>query len=79
MRPGEKLHEELISQYDSNDTVDHGNYYIILPHHYHDTNFNYNKKKLKKVKKNFVYSSNMNNKFLSLKDLKKLISKNKIV
>ena len=37
------------------------------------------KKKLKSVNKNFVYSSNINNKFLSIKDLKKLISKNKIV
>ena len=79
LRPGEKLHEELISQYDSNETVDCENYYIILPHDYHDTNFNYNKKKLKRVKKNFVYSSNINNQFLSIKDLKKLISKNEII
>ncbi len=79
VRPGEKIHEELISRYESNDTVDLGGYYIILPHDYHDTNFYYNKKKLKKVKKDFIYSSNTNNRFLNIKDLKKLIDKNKII
>ena len=79
LRPGEKIHEELISKYESNDTADLGSYYVILPHNYHDTNFNYNIKKLKKVKKDFIYCSNINNDFLDIKNLKKLISKNKII
>ena len=67
MRPGEKLHEELISQYDSNDTVDHGNYYIKNRIIIMIQILTIIKKKLKSVNKNFVYSSNINNKFLSIK------------
>ena len=31
IRPGEKLHEEMITSSDSYNTVDLGNYYAILP------------------------------------------------
>ena len=30
-RPGEKIHEELITVSDSGNTIDVGNYYLILP------------------------------------------------
>jgi len=30
-RPGEKLHEVLVSRYESNRTVEYGNYFVILP------------------------------------------------
>ena len=32
IRPGEKIHEEMISISDSNNTYDIGNYFVILPH-----------------------------------------------
>jgi len=67
-RPGEKIHEEMISYYDSKNTIDIGKYYAIL-----DGNSlkKYSNKKF--VKKDFVYRSNLNEHFLNVDDLKKII------
>ncbi len=68
IRPGEKLHEELITKSDSELTVDLGNYYAILPNT--ETYKNYLKNsKIKKIKKNFSYNSKENKKYLSVKEL----------
>ena len=73
IRPGEKLHEELISKYEANETIDCGNYYIILPHKFYGTQFTYNKKKIKFVEKNFHYTSEKSKKFLNIIELSNLI------
>ena len=49
-RPGEKLHEEMISIYDSQNTVDLGKFYAILPDHLLKT---YQNKNYKLVKDGF--------------------------
>ena len=74
IRPGEKLHEELISSNDSNNTIELKDYFIILPHNELKT-FVYYKKKFrgKLVKKDFSYQSNTNKKFLNISDLKKIV------
>ncbi len=74
IRPGEKLHEEMISVSESYNTVDFGNYYSILPN-FHDYSRDQYIKKFggKKVKKNFSYNSFENKDYLSITDLKKLI------
>ena len=74
IRPGEKLHEELISSNDSNNTIELKDYFIILPQ-YELKTFVYYKKKFraKLVKKDFMYQSNTNNKFLNISDLKKIV------
>ena len=74
IRPGEKLHEEMISVSESYNTVDFGNYYSILPN-FHDYSRDQYIKKFggKKVKKNFSYNSFENKDYLSIADLKKLI------
>jgi FlaA1/EpsC-like NDP-sugar epimerase len=67
IRPGEKLHEELITPAESLNTYYFGKYYVITT----------NKKlikKLKKVKMKFGYNSKENN-FLSISQIKKIISK----
>jgi UDP-N-acetylglucosamine 4,6-dehydratase/5-epimerase len=76
MRQGEKLHEEMISNHDSGNTIDMGKYYIILPHsdlflkkHYLKEN------KSKNIKKEFSYNSKDNVDFMSVKDLQNLIKK----
>ena len=72
IRLGEKIDEELISKNESGRVVDLGKYYAVLS----STNLKAEKfyfKKFKKVKKNFIYSSGSNNKFLSIKELKKII------
>ena len=76
IRPGEKIHEEMISSSDSQNTLELKNFYIILPS-LNEKILSIYKKKLgaKKVKKNFIYSSNSNDKFLTLKELSQLVKK----
>ena len=65
-RPGEKLHEELITHQESLDTYDIKKYYVMTS----------NKKlvkKLKKAKLKTGYNS-LDNKFLSIQQIKKLIN-----
>jgi UDP-N-acetylglucosamine 4,6-dehydratase (inverting) len=75
IRPGEKLHEEMISISDSQNTLQFDKYFAILPaannkiRDYFLDNFN-----AKSLPENFSYSSDSNNHFLSLDDLKVLVS-----
>jgi len=70
IRPGEKLHEEMISMYESSNTFDFQKYYLIIPNNFKDS---YGKIKFKPVEKNFIYNSKTNKDFLSIKNLKKII------
>lgn len=76
IRPGEKLHEELISSHDSFNTFDIGKYYIILDTSERSMKFY---RKAKKVPKNFNYNSLTNTKYLNIKQLKNLLIKTKLV
>jgi len=81
IRPGEKIHEEMITTSDSLNTVEFKGFYIILP----NSEF-ISPKKLKeyqtfikknraqKVLKNFCYNSQNNQHFLSVTEIKKLIA-----
>ena len=74
VRQGEKIHEEMITARDSQNTLELKNIYVILPSK--NNNFlSYYKKKFNssKVKKDFTYKSNSTNKFLSINDLKKIL------
>tara|TARA_B100000941_G_scaffold290198_1_gene271511 strand:+ start:1053 stop:2045 length:993 start_codon:yes stop_codon:yes gene_type:complete len=75
VRPGEKLHEELISKFDSENIIDIGKYYLILSNiNFNKIKFNYSKKyKVKKVREHFSYNSLDNKKFLNLNEISKLI------
>ena len=76
IRPGEKIHEEMISSSDSQNTLELKDFFIILPNLNEKILLIYRKKLgAKKVKKNFVYNSNSNNKFLTVKELKQLVVK----
>jgi len=77
LRPGEKIHEELITSYESEYTIEIKNYYIILPFNYTKSMFDYYYKNFKgeKVKKDFKYSSDTNKNNLSINQLKKIIPK----
>ena len=72
VRPGEKLHEEIITENDSNSTFDLGKYYAVVNKFLiHKIYEKYEKnKKIKKVKSGFFLSSNQQNNFLSIKQLK---------
>ena len=77
IRPGEKIHEEMITSSDSFTTYDLGKYYVILPQ---TTFWNLSefikKYNAKKVEEGFNYNSGENEDFLSVSDLKELINKN---
>ncbi len=73
IRPGEKLHEQMISPEDSNYTYEYKNYYKILPS---INNWNKDTKRIKtgkKVKNGFAYTSLNNKNWLNISEIKKWI------
>jgi UDP-N-acetylglucosamine 4,6-dehydratase len=77
IRPGEKVHEEMITTSDSFNTVDLGKYYAILNTGAgHSVEEYLKRKKGVRVKKGFCYNSGQNSKFLSVQEIRNLIKKN---
>jgi UDP-N-acetylglucosamine 4,6-dehydratase/5-epimerase len=74
IRPGEKLHEEMITETDSLNTVELDKYYVILPttHNWTDEQFirAFNGKK---VPMGFKYNSGTNSEWLSVEQLRQQI------
>jgi UDP-N-acetylglucosamine 4,6-dehydratase/5-epimerase len=74
IRPGEKLHEEMITVSDALNTIDIGKYYVILPS-------GANKQKYLKyyggneVPERFSYSSGENESWVSVEEMRKLLVK----
>ncbi len=74
IRPGEKVHEEMISNSDSYNTYDIGKYYVILPTIVKWKLGDFVEKfNAKKVPVGFNYNSKENNNFLTIKELRALI------
>ena len=80
IRPGEKLHEEMISQSDAINTISFKNYFVIAPN---SKFIDWNKNKYLKQNKDgkscpseFSYDSETNKNFLTVNQLKSLIKKN---
>lgn len=75
IRPGEKLHEEMITDTDSLNTIDLGKYYAILP----SVSFTYTEAeylkhhKAEKVPFGFKYNSGTNREWESIESLRELI------
>jgi UDP-N-acetylglucosamine 4,6-dehydratase len=75
IRPGEKLHEEMISIADSFNTFDFGKYYVIqLPPENPKQKFVINKITGKKVPEGFRYASDLNKEWETVENLRKMIS-----
>ena len=76
IRPGEKLHEEMISSADAYYTYEYPYYYKILPsinHWYRDS------ERIGdgiKVNQDFIYRSDSNKDWMKVEDLEKWIKKN---
>ena len=77
LRPGEKIHEELITVPDSFSTIDLGDIYAILPsdRRIHDKYKNSNIK-YEEFEKGINYASNSQNTFLSVEEIRNLIIEN---
>lgn len=74
VRPGEKIHEEMITSSDSFNTVDLGKYYAILPVGASFTSAEYCAKTgAKPVAEGFSYNSGSNEDFLTVEQLRGLI------
>ena len=77
IRPGEKLHEQMISKDDSFSTYEYPKYYKILPQINEWEKDNLRIKKGKKVLEGLVYSSDKNSEWMTKSDLQKWIDINK--
>ena len=77
IRPGEKVHEEMITSSDSFSTYDLGKYYAILPQ---VPNFNLQEFikhfNTKPVKQGFQYNSGENKEWIGVDEIRKLIKEN---
>ena len=74
IRPGEKIHEEMISFSESPNTVEYKNHYVMLPSFRDYSIDTYIKRNSgKKIKKQFSYTSDTNQNFLTINQLKKII------
>ena len=77
IRPGEKIHEEMITASDSYSVFDINKYFIILPSENKSILKNILKKtKVKKVKEGFSYNSATNKSFLTVNQIRSLIKRN---
>ena len=74
IRPGEKIHEEMITSSDSPNTVDLGDYYAILPPGDPDLIDRYcSQFQARRVASNFCYDSGSNEDFLTVQQIRQLI------
>jgi len=80
IRPGEKLHEEMITASDALNTIEFDGYYVIVPsiQIWSKTEFikNSNDKVGRTCQEGFSYNSGTNSQFLTVDELKKLIKEN---
>lgn len=73
IRPGEKVHEQMITKEDARNTLEFDEYYIILPE-IDLENITHKYPKGKPVAADFEYHSGNNDRWLTVEDMKKLIS-----
>ena len=77
IRPGEKVHEEMITASDSLNTVDLGRYFAILPVSAHYSIEEYCADfGATPVHNGFAYNSGSNSDFLTVEDIRRLIAEN---
>jgi len=74
IRPGEKLHEEMITTSDSLNTIDIGKFYAILPQHDPTIRCHYEHEGGKMVEHGFCYNSGTNSDWLSVDQLSGLVA-----
>ena len=77
IRPGEKIHEQMIGEDDSYSTFEYPGYYKILPQ---INEWGKDRKRIKngkKVKEGFIYNSNNNSNWMTISQLKTWVKKNK--
>ena len=76
IRPGEKLHEQMIGSDDSYSTYEYSGYYKILPQIINWGSDNLRIKGGKKISEGFIYSSENNSEWMTKSELQKWIDEN---
>ena len=76
IRPGEKLHEQMIGSEDSYSTYEYSGYYKILPQINDWSNDSVRIKDGIKVPEGFIYSSDKNTEWMTKNDMQKWIDRN---
>jgi len=75
MRPGEKIHESLLTKEEASHSVEFDNYIVVLPEFsFSGANYDGYLKSGKKLEEGFTMSSNSNSNYLTKEELKKIIS-----
>lgn len=74
IRPGEKLHEVMITEDDSRHTLEFDEYYVVEPEFHSWSNERHVNNGGKAVKEGFLYASNLNDKWLTIEELRSLIA-----
>jgi len=72
IRPGEKLHEDLITESDSYNTIEFERYYAILPSNINKEKY-LNHYDAKEVQKGFKYNSGTNKQWIDVEKMRQLI------
>lgn len=75
VRPGEKIHEEMVTASDSFNTLDLGRYYAVLPSSNELRSFYLAQSGVTEVAQGFSYNSGSNSEFLTVEELRALIQK----
>lgn len=80
IRPGEKLHEILVTEEEARHTVELENYYVIIPefNYFSWDALDYHRRLGKKIEKPFAYTSHANTAWLTKSELKKKLKANLI-
>lgn len=73
IRPGEKIHEVLITEDDARRTLEFDDYYVIQPNFHWWSAKEYEKNGGKSVPEGFRYSSDKNTRWLTVEELRKII------
>ncbi len=74
IRPGEKLHEVMITEDDSRHTLEFDEYYVVEPEFDWWSNERHMNNGGKAVKEGFRYASNLNDKWLTIEKLRSLVN-----
>ena len=76
IRPGEKLHEQMIGADDAPHTFEYQDHFKILPEIHRWSSDPYRIKDGKRVPDGFVYSSDSNKEWMSIEQLREWVSRN---
>jgi FlaA1/EpsC-like NDP-sugar epimerase len=78
IRPGEKIHEQMIGVEDAPNTFEYDDHYKILPVLHNWSSDPLRIKNGKRVSENFIYNSELNNQWMTVAELQLWIKENSI-